>query len=251
MAQREARLRSVLEKHGEASVTSLSVEMGVSEMTLRRDLDRLERTGFVRRTHGGAVVAERLEFAFDFASRRRSNQKAKRAIAAAAAKLVSPGSVILLDGGTTTLELAVLLRNAKDLVVVTPSLAVASTLQFSEGVKTILLGGVLGRGSPDLTGEVAEAALALLAVDIAFQGADGIGLDGSLYTGDLGTARLDRCIRERAGRTYVLADSSKIGRTALVCHGTLGEMNGLITDQGILPERLEALNKLGVSITVV
>ena len=81
MTQREARLRSVLQQQGEASVALLSVEMGVSEMTLRRDLDRLERTGFVRRTHGGAVLAERLGFAFDFSSRRRANQKAKQAIA--------------------------------------------------------------------------------------------------------------------------------------------------------------------------
>ena len=235
MTQREARLRSVLQQQGEASVALLSVEMGVSEMTLRRDLDRLERTGFVRRTHGGAVLAERLGFAFDFSSRR----------------LVKPGCAVLLDAGTTTLQLAEILSDAENLVVVTPSLAVASALQFSEGVKTILLGGVLRRGTPDLTGEVAEAALGMLAVDIAFQGADGIGLDGSLYTGDLGTARLDQRIRERAARTYVLADSTKVGRTALARHGSLREMSGWITDRGIQAEHLKALRKLGVPITIV
>ena len=251
MTQREARLRSVLQQHGEASVALLSVEMGVSEMTVRRDLDRLERTGFVRRTHGGAVLAERLGFAFDFSSRRRANQKAKQAIATEAAKLVKPGCAVLLDAGTTTLQLAEILSDAENLVVVTPSLAVASALQFSEGVKTILLGGVLRRGTPDLTGEVAEAALGMLAVDIAFQGADGIGLDGSLYTGDLGTARLDQRIRERAARTYVLADSTKVGRTALARHGSLREMSGWITDRGIQAEQLKSLRKLGVPITIV
>jgi len=205
----------------------------------------------VRRTHGGAVPAERLGFVCDFAARRQANRKAKVAIAAEAAKLVKPGDVVLLDAGTTTLELAERLRNAEDIVVVTPSLAVASVLQFSTGVKTILLGGVLRRGTPDLTGEVAEASLGMLAVDIAFQGADGIGLDGTLYTGDLGTARLDQRIRERAARTYVLADCSKIGRRALARHGHLREMSGWITDRGIQPAALKSLRKLGVPITRV
>ena len=149
MVQREARLRDVLKRHGEAGVAELAAELGVSAMTLRRDLDRLERAGLVRRTHGGAVLAERLGFAFDFSARRQVNHKAKQAIAAEAARLVKPGDVVLLDAGTTTLELAVLLRDVADLVVVTPSLAVASELQFSAGVKTILLGGMLRSGLED------------------------------------------------------------------------------------------------------
>ncbi len=251
MVQREARLRDVLKRHGEAGVAELAAELGVSAMTLRRDLDRLERAGLVRRTHGGAVLAERLGFAFDFSARRQVNHKAKQAIAAEAARLVKPGDVVLLDAGTTTLELAVLLRDVADLVVVTPSLAVASELQFSAGVKTILLGGMLRSGTPDLTGEVAEASLDLLAVDVAFQGADGIGLDGTLYTADLGAASLERKGRERAARTYVLADSSKIGRTALARHGALNETQGLITDRGIAPRHLAALRRAGVAVTIV
>jgi len=250
MAQRDARLREVLRQRGEASIAEMAAALGVSEMTLRRDLDRLERDGHVRRTHGGAVPAERLGFEFDFVARRQSNQRAKRAIAAEAFALVKPGDRLLLDAGTTTLELACLLRGIPDLTVVTPSLAVASELQFSDCVKTILLGGVLRRGSPDLTGEVTEAVLDMLAVDIAFQGADGIGLDGTLYTADLGVARVDQKIRRRAGRTYVLADSSKVGRTALACHGKLQEMAGWITDGAIPPEHLAALRALGIAITV-
>ncbi len=249
--QREKRLRDVLRVREEASVSVLAEELGVSEMTLRRDLDRLEAAGYVRRTHGGAVAAERIGFEFDFVARRQSNQKAKRAIAEAALKLIEPGLVILLDAGTTALELACLLRGVSNLVVVTPSLAVAAELQFAEGIQTILLGGILRRGSPDLTGEITEAALETLAVDIAFQGSDGIGLDGMLYTGDLSVARVDRTIRQRAGRTYVLADSSKVGRSALACHGRLSEMSGWITDRGIDPEHLKTLSGYGCPITVV
>lgn len=249
--QRETRLRDVLRVRGEASVAVLADELGVSEMTLRRDLDRLESAGYVRRTHGGAVPAERLGFEFDFVARRQTNQKAKRAIAAAAVKLIKPGHVVLLDAGTTALELACLLRGVPDLVVVTPSLAVAAELQFADGIQTILLGGILRRGNPDLTGEVTEAALEMLAVDIAFQGSDGVGLDGMLYTADLGVARVDRTIRQRAGCTYVLADSSKVGRSALACHGELSEMSGWFTDGGIQPEHLKTLRAYGCPITVV
>lgn len=249
--QREVRLREILRILGEASIVALAEELGVSEMTLRRDLDRLESAGYVRRTHGGAVAAERIGFEFDFVTRRQSNQKAKRAIAEAALKLIEPGLVILLDAGTTALEMACLLRGVSNLVVVTPSLAVAAELQFADGIQTILLGGILRQGSPDLTGEITEAALEKLAVDIAFQGADGIGLDGMLYTGDLSVARVDRIIRQRAGRTYVVADSSKIGRSALACHGKLSEMSGWITDRGIQPEQLKALSAYDCPITVV
>lgn len=251
MVQRDVKLREVLRERGEASIAEMATALGVSEMTLRRDLDRLERAGRVRRTHGGAVPAERLGFEFDFVARRQSNQRAKQAIAAEALKLVKPGDRLLLDAGTTALELACLLREMPSLTVVTPSLAVASELQFADGVQTILLGGVLRRGSPDLTGEITEAVLDMLAVDTAFQGADGIGLDGTLYTADLSVARVDQKIRSRAARTYVLADSSKVGRTALACHGRLQEMAGWITDAGIASEHLAALRALGVAITVV
>lgn len=250
MSERDAKLRAVLRQRGEASIAGMAASLGVSEMTLRRDLDRLERAGHVRRTHGGAVPAERLGLEFDFAARRHAHQRAKRAIAAEAAKLVKPGDRVLFDAGTTTLELAILVRDVADLTVVTPSLAVASELRFSGCVQTILLGGVLRRGSPDLTGEVTEAVLDMLAVDTAFQGADGIGLDGTLYTADLAVARVDQRIRARAARTYILADSSKVGRTALACHGKLQEMDGWITDDGIASETLAALRALGVPITV-
>ncbi len=250
-ARRETRLRDALQQQDEVEVGAMARALGVSEITVRRDLDRLARAGHARRTHGGAVAAERLGFEFDFVARRQANQRAKRAIAAEALRLLQPGFRVLLDAGTTTLELACLLRGMRGLVVVTPSLAVASELQFAEGVQTILLGGILRKGSPDLTGEVTESVLDRLSVDIAFQGADGIGLDGSLYTADLSVARVDEKVRMRSAQTYVLADSSKVGRTALACHGKLQDMQGWITDAGIAPAALERFRALGVEVRIV
>ncbi|MEA2068913.1 MAG: DeoR/GlpR family DNA-binding transcription regulator, partial [Verrucomicrobiota bacterium] len=232
------------------SITQLAEQYGVSEMTIRRDLRKLEEQGEVQRTHGGALPTERMLFEFDFSIKRSENKEAKRAIAAAAAKLVKPGHRIILDNGTTTLELAMILRDYRDITVVTPSLAVAAALQFSEGIETILLGGVLRRGRPELTGIVTETILDMFSVDMAFQGSDGIGLDGSLYTEDSRVSQVDRQIRTRAAQTYVLADSSKIGATALITHGFLRDTAALITDSHLSAEKIDALEKTGATVVI-
>jgi DeoR/GlpR family transcriptional regulator of sugar metabolism len=243
-------IKEALSQDQEVSIVRLAQECGVSEMTIRRDLSKLEESGAAQRTHGGALPTERMLFEFDFSARRTENRAAKQAIAAEAVKLIRPGDRLILDNGTTTLELAMLLRDCQNLTVVTPSLAVAAALQFSEGIETILLGGVLRRGKPELTGLVTEKILGMFAVDIAFQGADGIGLDGRLYTGDPRVSEVDRKIRAQAGKTYVLANSSKIGKTALIVQGSLTEAEALITDAGISPEHSKALKKAGARLIV-
>ena len=250
-SERQATIRRLLRDHQTVAIAELADTFGVSEMTIRRDLDTLERTGQVRRTHGGATLAERMVFEFDFVARRQANRRAKQAIIAEAVRLVRPGQSVILDAGTTTLELARLLKALDDLTVITPSLAVASELQFADGVQTVLLGGVVRRGSPDLTGMITESVLDMFSAEIAFQGADGVGLDGALYTEDMSISQVDRKIRTRAERTYVLADSSKIGKTALARHGMLQEVEALITDDGIGDEHRRALESAGGRIVVV
>lgn len=249
--RRQKIIMETLDSDGSVSISALASEFGVSEMTIRRDLDSLAENGRVRRTHGGAVLAERTVFEFDFGARRQANRAAKQAIAREAAKLVEDGQTIIIDTGTTTLALAHLLKDSKDVTVITPSLAVASELQFSEGVRTILMGGEVRRGSPDLTGIVSEIVIDMFAADIAFQGADGIGLDGALYNADTRVANVDIKICERAERTYVLADSSKIGRKALVCQGYVWEREGIITDSGIEGRQKEKFEELGANVVVV
>ncbi len=248
--ERLAVIREMLAQRQSISIRELSELFVVSEMTVRRDLAKLEHGGQVRRTHGGAVRAERMVFEFDFAARRRQHQRAKQAIACEALRLIRPGQRIILDTGTTTLELAHLLSDMADITVITPSLAVASMLQFSHGVQTVLLGGTVRRGSPDLAGPLTERNLDQFAADIAFQGADAVGPDGSLYTADTRIVGVDRKIRERAERTYVLADSSKIGKTALIKHGHVSEVAALITDGGIEPDLRKALEDIPTAIIV-
>jgi len=219
-------------------------ELGVSEMTVRRDLGQLEQTDAIRRTHGGAVVAERMIFEFNYQQRQWGCKARKQAIAAAARALVGPGQRVILDTGTTTLELARLLRDCPGLTVITPSLAVASELQFCEALTVILLGGMIHRGSPDLTGPVTEHCLKLFSADWAFQGAEAIGEEGAVYHYDLQLAQVDRLMRARAKRSCLLADSSKIGRSALIENGSLADFDHFITDDHAPASFLKTARKL-------
>ncbi len=241
--KRRDKITELLQKNQEVNIPELASLFCTSEMTIRRDLDLLAKQGLVRRTHGGAAAAERMEFQFDFVERRSRNHKAKQAIAAAAVQLIHPGHRIILDTGTTTLEMAYLLKDFEQLTVITPSLAVASVLQFSTGVQTILLGGVIRKGSPDLTGVVTEKVLDMFMVDMVFQGADGISLNGELFNSDMRIAQVDAKMRQRAEKTYILCDSSKIDKFDFASNGSLAEVNALITDSGISEEAVISLKK--------
>ena len=249
--QRQSQIQQALTAEDHLSITELADRFAVSEMTIRRDLDKLAAVGVLQRTHGGAVPTERMVFEFDFAARRQEHLRQKRAIARIAAALVEPGQRIILDTGTTTLELACLLKDLDELTVITPSLAVASVLHFADGVEVVLLGGTMIKRSCDLTGALTETNLQMFSADIAFQGADGIGLEGTLYSADMGVAKVDQMIRRQVRQTYVLADSSKIGKTALVANGHIGNVEALITDGGFSPERQKEFKELGGKVIIV
>lgn len=250
-AARQALIRNRFSQQLGVSISELAAEFAVSEMTIRRDLDALERKAQIQRTHGGAVLTERMMFEFDYRERRERNRAEKCAIAVEARKLVVPGQRLILDNGTTSLELASLLKDGERLTVVTPSLAVASELQHAQGVEVVLLGGILREGSPDLTGPVTEHCLEMFAVDIAFQGADAIGEDGSIYNSDLRLARVDKAMRRVAAQSCILADHTKFGHTALGRSGSLADVDLLITDAGAPPALLKRFSRLGAKIVTV
>lgn len=250
-AARQAQIRELFAAGPGVSVSELARTFGVSEMTVRRDLAALEGLSHIQRTHGGAVLTERMMLEFDYRERREHNRPLKRAIAAAARKLIRPGQRLILDNGTTTLELAALLKDGQDITVITPSLAVASELQHAAGVEVILLGGVIRRGSPDLTGPVTEHCLQLFAADYAFQGADGIDAHGAIYNTDLRLSAVDKVMRRVAQKSVVLADHTKIGVTALARSGTLADVDIFITDAAAPATALRRFSRLGPQIITV
>ena len=247
---RQNELLELVTARNECSVEELARHFGVSDMTIRRDLALLATQGRVIRTYGGAAPADRISFEFQFRGRAESHAAAKAAIAGAAAKLVHARQTIMLDTGTTTLALARELRGGEKLTVVTASLAIASELQFCEQVKVLLLGGYLRQGSPDVVGPLTEQNLEGLRGDIAFIGADAIGLDGAVYNADMAVARMLKGMIATAKKVYCIADSSKINRQALMRMAWLKDWDALITDGALEPPHQKALQKTGVRIIV-
>ena len=217
-------------------------------MTIRRDLAILAEGGKVIRTHGGATVGEKVLFEFNFLQRAGVNESAKQQIAKTAAALVQDGQSVIMDSGTTTLALARQLRGHRGLTVITSSLPIAATLQHTPGVKVLLLGGFMRQDSPDLIGALTEANLESLRADLAFIGADGIDLAGRVYNASVEVGRMLAKMAAAAAATYVVADSSKIGRTALVRFGQLARWRGLVTNQGLSRAQATALRKAGVNL---
>lgn len=234
----------------EADVATLARKLGVSGMTVRRDLDQLAKDGRVIRTHGGAVPTQRVSFEFRFLERVRLHREAKEAIARTAAKLVADGEAIILDSGTTTLAVAQQLITRSRLTVITTSLPIAAALFGCSSVEVLLLGGFLRRDAPDLAGAVTERNLETLRADVAMVGADGIDHLGRVYNSSAEVARMLGKMSAAARRIYVVADSSKIGKTALMQFGDLRNMAGLITDAALPPEMQKQLRRAGVKVLI-
>lgn len=247
----EGRRRHILarlEAAPECQVRELAAGFGVSEMTVRRDLDALAAAGRLIRTHGGAAPAAGVVFHFQFLERMREQAAAKAAIAAAAAARVPDGATVMLDSGTTTLAVARALRGKPGLTVVTTSLPVASELQHCEAIGVILLGGSMRRDAPDLGGALALRALEGLHADLAFLGADAVDARGVCYHASADVAHLVGAMAAAADRVYVVADHTKIGRTALARTGTLTRWAGLICDRGLDAAAARRLRRQGVTV---
>ncbi len=245
---RHARIMDHLTAQGEAQVAELSALLGVSDMTIRRDLDALALSGKVIRTHGGAALSGRVVFDFQFLERTHEHETAKQQIAETAASRVQDGQSVLLDSGTTTLAVAHALKSKKRLTVITTSLPIASELQNCEHIDLILLGGALRREAPDLIGPITESNLEQLKADIAFIGADAVDGNGQAYNHSMAVARMLARMASSAREVYVVADSTKVGQTALARIGSLKGWNGLITDRGLTAPQVSSLKKAGCTV---
>jgi DeoR/GlpR family transcriptional regulator of sugar metabolism len=245
---RQDELCALIARRGECSIDELVKRFGVSGMTVRRDLEALAEQGKVIRTHGGAAMAERVSFEFEFLHRTLQHQAAKEAIAAAALAHVKDGESVLLDSGTTTLELAKRLREKRRLTVITTSLPIAAELQYDRHIEVLLLGGYVRPSSPDLAGAMTEMNLESLRADVAFIGARGIDRRGVVYQDSPELARMVSKMAASAARVLILADGSKLGRTVLWRFGRLQDWAALVTDATADRSLLTSLKKAGVRV---
>lgn len=233
--QRQEHILDEVERHGGARVSDLVATLGVSDMTVRRDIEVLARRGLVLRVHGGATsISGRSADEPGFLVKSRLHTRSKSAIAVAAARLVEPGASVAISAGTTTYAVAQELVSVPDLTVVTNSPPVAELLHEhgGDGLTVILTGGVR-TPSNALVGPVAVAALRSLHVDTLFLGVHGIDDHAGLTTPNLVEAETDRALVACARRVVVCADHSKWGVVGLSSIADLAQVDVLVTDDGL------------------
>lgn len=251
-AQRQHRILQELEAHGTVRVTSLSGMLGVSEMTVRRDIDALDAEGLLLRVHGGATRTGAFgAIEPEFLSKSAQETEAKRAIAAEALSLLRPDMTLLVSGGTTTYELARLLPRDLGLTVVTNSIMVANALegpalerpaqagpamegpaQAGPAIRTVVLGGQR-TPSEALVGPVTMHALENLSADLCFMGVHGIEAQAGITSPNLLEAEVNAAMIAASEELVVLADATKYGLVGLAGIAPLAAIGTLITDARI------------------
>jgi DeoR/GlpR family transcriptional regulator of sugar metabolism len=228
-------------------IEDLCRQLKVSPATMRRDLDQLEQGGAIRRVHGGAVSVEsRLEEPM-FADKASLAVREKRRIAEAALTFIEPGDTIYLDGGSTVLELARLLRDRTNLTVVTNSLRAAHELS-GRGPRLILIGGELRRLSQTMVGPLTRLVLHELHLDRAFMGTIGFSAKEGLTTTDPSEAFTKEVVMGQARQVIVLADSSKAGKVSFASAGHWDDVHVLITDKPVDKDLSKQLVKNGIKL---
>ncbi len=242
--QRRALILDEVRRRGGVRVNELTRKLGVSDMTVRRDLDALARQGVLEKVHGGAVpVVEASTHEPGFEAKSGLELTAKEDIARTAAELVAPGAAIALSGGTTTYALAHHLLDVPDLTVVTNSVRVADVFHSAQrtsgqrqGAATVVLTGGVRTPSDSLVGPVADQAIASLHFDVLFLGVHGISVEAGLSTPNLAEAETNRRLVQSARRVVVVADHTKWGTVGLSSFAALEQVDTLVTDAGLPTE---------------
>ncbi len=251
----EQRRRSILEELERAksvSVAGLSERFGVSDMTIRRDLDALSSSNLLRKVHGGAVpVVSKAASELHFAEKRELRMPEKQAIAGEALRLIEPGDTVAFSAGTTTWTMAAALHSDwRDLTFITNSTNIALTLQANGWEQIVLSGGIFRTPSDALVGSYADRTLSNLNADFLFLGVHGIHPRFGLTTPNIAEAETNRTLVEAAQRVVVVADSSKLGVVALAQIVPLSRADFLVTDEDAPEDALDALRLAGVEVIV-
>jgi DeoR/GlpR family transcriptional regulator of sugar metabolism len=235
---RRKQILEELRAKGGVRLTELSEELSVSEMTIRRDLDALQKDGLIERVHGGAVLAQLGTEEPGFEKKVLREQAEKAAIAERAAALVKPGSAVALSAGTTTCALASRLSYSEGLTVVTNSMNVWNELHHagSKGTTVILTGGEFRTPSDALVGPTADASIRSLYFDVLFLGVHGLDPVAGLTTPNISEAETNRTFISRCRRLVVVADHTKWRTTALCTMADLSDVDTLVTDDGLAEE---------------
>lgn len=249
-ADRQQQIVQFVQRRGRATVEELSAQFGVSEATIRRDLEKLDGQGTIRRAHGGAVPIERALPEPPVLRRAAEHAAEKQRIGQAAARLIGDGQTIVLGSGSTTLAVAQHLAGRRDLKVITNALNIANALAGQPEIATILTGGLLRASELSMIGHLTEQALRELRADTAIMGIRALSAADGL-TNDYGVeTAIDRAIIRSAARLIVVADHSKLGRVATAVIAPITAVHTLVTSDLANPTIVAELRRLGITVVL-
>ena len=246
--QRRTKILNLIREDGHAKVQQLSRLFNVSEVTIRQDLEQLEEMGYVQREHGGAFLKDVGDFARSQKLFNQTNMEEKAEIAQKAIKLINDGDSIILDSGSTTTEIAKLLKNFNQLTVITNALNIAMIVGGEPGINLIVSGGEFKAPTLSLTGDLAATVFKGIHVDKLFLATAGISDDMQLTYPSYSDLVVKTAMIRAAGKVYLVADSSKIGNSSFVGLGRLSLVDAFITDSKISEHQLKAIKDMKMEV---
>jgi len=251
--ERKQRIVELLNLQGRLTVEELVEKLRVSAVTVRADLDGLADAGLLMRSRGGALKPKGLAAEYPLSLRESLQRPQKQSIARAAAELIRPNQTILLDSGTTTMEIARRIRALKlhPLTVITNSLQIAMELAGLSQVSIVLPGGILRPNSYSMIGPYTERTLRELSADHAFLGVDGLDPSYGLCTTDILGSQVDALMIQIAREVTIVADSTKLGRRGLSVIAKISAIHRLITDRGADRRLVDEIKAHGIAVQLV
>jgi DeoR/GlpR family transcriptional regulator of sugar metabolism len=235
-SERKQAILTALDKDSRIKTSILARSLGASEITIRRDLEKLDKEGVLVKTHGGAYKNDASINEFLYIKQIREQEEEKKRIGIEAAALVSEGDVIFMDTGTTTLQIARALKNEKNITVVTNSILILSELRFVKDLEIILLGGNYRPGNFALSGPLTEKAIKNFRAKYAFIGADSINLEYGITSNDLYTAHITQLMMKHAENSILVTDYTKFSKSGSIKYASVEDFDLIITDKKLASE---------------
>jgi DeoR family transcriptional regulator of aga operon len=248
---RREKIMNLLAEHGKVYVHELSELFGVSEVTVRNDLDQLEKKNHLIRARGGALKREgQVALDFNLSEKHKKNLEEKLRIGKVAARMIANSETVILDSGTTTAEIARNLSGTENITVITNAINIVNILIHNPGIKVIIPGGILRKNALSLIGPFASRNLKGLFVDKVFMGVDGFDTDLGAFTPNIEEAYLNQLMIDIAKEVIIVADSTKFNRKSLAHICPVNRIHTVITDEGLDPSARKKLEDQGVQVVI-
>lgn len=249
--ERRSQILHIVRHEGKARVNDLAAQFNTSAVTIRNDLNELHQRGLVLRSHGGAVIPDRILRESPVHERLKAHSDEKRRIGAMAATLIHDGETIILDSGTTTLEIARCIKSRQNLQVITNGVNIAAELLDARDVQTFIVGGTLRRDSASIVGRTTEDMFDQFSADKLFLSGAGCDPDFGVSGANLEETTVNRAMLRIAREIILVADASKFSRRSMSRIAPLSEIDIVISDTGLSIEIQEKLRHIGCNLFLV